>query len=682
MSRLAVGMMSVAIGLGSLNLAAAQSESSSAITQSWNWLSTKKTVPPSIPPKPSADHTPVGTGASADKVHYLRQTSCNIPFAIDQSKNSPTELQLYVSQDRGTNWKFYAKAQPTAGHFAFRAITDGEYWFALRTVEKGAAPVDTRKLKPGLKVVFDTQQPDLRLEAKVDESGEVVATWRANDGSLDPGTLKIEYQTDPRSPWQRIMVPASQSNPAGGISGNSSWNPEPTDSGILVRAEICDRAGNKTVASRRLTGSTATATDGFRSRDDGSPATYPVAHQGQSWPVDNQLPKARPRTPVQTVGDLPPPKPGANPNSKPPVNGNLREASTTGDSTPDRRPMVRGGNESHPLSSNETVFPQVPSPVQPPVANRAPELNGSAPVEEEIAPLSGPAMIPNATLGADRTTQPPMPTAQPPMPAAQPPLPTAQPAVAPPPTATPVSQTPAANGTAVSTIDPGNLPNGERPRMTNVRQFSLDYEVDSQGPAGVARVELWGTSDGGRTWSHWQDDADRTSPFDLTVDRDGIYGFRIVIVGGNQLASARPQPGDPADLWVGIDTSLPTVRLTSAIYGEGEHVGQLDLRWQAVDLWFGDRPITLLFSETPQGPWTTIAAGLPNTGQYFWQVEPRIPRHIYLRIEARDEAGNVAEHQITDPISTAGLVPQGRIRGLRPNHTPAPNDRSARATRS
>jgi hypothetical protein len=213
--------------------------------------------------------------------------------------------------------------------------------------------------------------------------------------------------------------------------------------------------------------------------------------------------------------------------------------------------------------------------------------------------------------------------------------------------------------------------------MTRSRQFSLDYDIDPLGPAGIAKVELWGTSDGGRTWQQWLEDTDRRSPIDVTVEQDGIFGFRVVVTGGNQLSGAPPQPGDPADLWVGVDTSQPSVRLSSALYGDGAHTGELDIRWQAVDVWFTDRPITLQFSEFPQGPWSTIAAGLANNGQYFWRVDPRIPRNIYLRIEARDEAGNLGEHQLAEPLSTAGLVPQGRIRGLRDTTTSPAEDRSA-----
>ena len=35
-----------------------------------------------------------------------------------------------------------------------------------------------------------------------------------------------------------------------------------------------------------------------------------------------------------------------------------------------------------------------------------------------------------------------------------------------------------------------------------------------------------------------------------------------------------------------------------------------------------------------------------------------------LRIEVRDEAGNLTAHELDRPIPNDGLVPQGRIRGL------------------
>ena len=83
------------------------------------------------------------------------------------------------------------------------------------------------------------------------------------------------------------------------------------------------------------------------------------------------------------------------------------------------------------------------------------------------------------------------------------------------------------------------MPIGERPRMVNLRTFELDYEVDSIGSSGVAKVELWGTRDGGRHWANYGADNDNRSPLVVSVDSEGLYGFRIVIQSGNGLSGQR-----------------------------------------------------------------------------------------------------------------------------------------------
>ncbi|MCO6457335.1 MAG: hypothetical protein J5I93_18710, partial [Pirellulaceae bacterium] len=216
------------------------------------------------------------------------------------------------------------------------------------------------------------------------------------------------------------------------------------------------------------------------------------------------------------------------------------------------------------------------------------------------------------------------------------------------------------------------LPPGERPRLTNSRRFGLEYDVDAVGPQGVASVELWTTTDGGQTWSLWGQDADRVSPFDVEVDAEGIYGFRVVIVGNSGLAGRAPRSGDLADIWVAVDATAPQGRLTSASYGQGAEAGHLLIQWEADDDWLAPRPITLLFSDQLDGPWTTLASGLPNDGRYAWKADPRVPRKIYLRMEVRDEAGNVGTYQLSDPISADGLTPRGRIRGIRPLDSGSP----------
>jgi hypothetical protein len=194
----------------------------------------------------------------------------------------------------------------------------------------------------------------------------------------------------------------------------------------------------------------------------------------------------------------------------------------------------------------------------------------------------------------------------------------------------------------------------------------LHYDVETIGPQGIAKVELWGTRDGGRSWENWGVDPDRTTPFLVEVDKEGLYGFRVVIAGNNGLASTVPAAGDVADVWIGVDATRPVGRITSAPYGTGEKAGVLEIHWEAADQWLAERPITLKFGESPNGPWTTLAAGLPNSGQYDWRVDARVPAVIFLRLEVRDEGGNVGVHDLTDPINTRALLPKARIRDLEP----------------
>jgi hypothetical protein len=209
------------------------------------------------------------------------------------------------------------------------------------------------------------------------------------------------------------------------------------------------------------------------------------------------------------------------------------------------------------------------------------------------------------------------------------------------------------------------LPPGERPRMVNSRSFDLDYEVDGIGPSGIAKVELWGTRDGGRTWTSYGVDNDNRSPIRANVDGEGLYGFRMVVQSGNGLGGLAPHSGDAPDLWVMVDLTKPNVRLIDATAGAGPQSGELVLRWEASDSALAPRPITLYFSDRPGGPWSIIAAGLENTGGYAWRLDSRAPDRIYLRIEARDEAGNIGAFEAAESVTLDRVRPEGHIRAVR-----------------
>ena len=203
-------------------------------------------------------------------------------------------------------------------------------------------------------------------------------------------------------------------------------------------------------------------------------------------------------------------------------------------------------------------------------------------------------------------------------------------------------------------------------RFSKGKRFSLDYELEAVGLQGAESIELYGTTDNGRTWQLWGSDPDQQSPFDIETQDIGVFGFRICVVGRNGLASPRPLPGEAPDIFVVVDVDDPQVRITGAKYGEGSRVGSLVISYECDDRNLPLRPITLAFSDSLEGPWTTIVAGLRNEGQYIWAADPSLPRQLYLRIDAVDEAGNRGVYLLDQPIDTQGLAPRAKIRGFQP----------------
>jgi hypothetical protein len=210
------------------------------------------------------------------------------------------------------------------------------------------------------------------------------------------------------------------------------------------------------------------------------------------------------------------------------------------------------------------------------------------------------------------------------------------------------------------------LPQGERPRMVNSQMFQLDFDIDSVGPSGVGRVELWGTRDMGKTWKSYSSVNGSRGPLLANVKEEGLYGFTAVVTNGVGMGGKPPSSGDIPDLWVGVDLTKPTARITSAQQGVDSEAGQLIISWRADDRMLAARPVSLSFSTNRSGPWLPIASGLENSGRYAWPIDNRTPSQFYLRLEVRDEAGNVGVNETSEPVTIDQSQPTIRVRDVRP----------------
>jgi hypothetical protein len=201
------------------------------------------------------------------------------------------------------------------------------------------------------------------------------------------------------------------------------------------------------------------------------------------------------------------------------------------------------------------------------------------------------------------------------------------------------------------------LPRGVRPLMVNSCAFEVDYDVGALAPAEIAKVELWWTGDGGRSWNRYGVDDDCASPAKVRVEKDGLYGFWIVVESSGGMRGADPHAGDLPQFWVGVDTTPPVAKLIGAETGLGEPGEPFSIRWEASDALLADKPISLAYAPDATGPWTTIASGITNQGLYTFTLPGRLGERTYLRLTARDAAGNDVVVESKTAIAVARNLP-------------------------
>jgi len=584
--------------------------------------------------------------ANDDNLVYWPRLDFVIPFNVDVTGQAPREIQLEVSENGGRSWKLDSSADVRTKQFQFNAKSDGEYQFRLKTLDSQGRSFDN----PGepLRILVDTKKPEGRLVVDIDQRGVMQAEFEIADLALDAATIQLSYQTKEMSQWRDIPIELSSGQNPAELFGTGSWSIPNETRQLVVRLIAKDKAGNPLEITRLpelprsasrgaglqlASGKTRDNTNAIRPNQAiGSGVSEPV---NDSFPTVEVLGPTRALSKLDTAisnqlaakdqviemqSKLIAQQQSASRQSQ--ENIGSRQFSARTDS------MDRSPQESRALPN--TDLRQSKLPVRTLTDEDLEKLRSSSPM----------SLVGKRTESVLRTEE--------------------------------YLQTKSPSNSMQLEPKVNRIPgqttfNRDIQRLySNSKAFSLDYHIDNDPDSPVAAVELWGTPDQGQTWSMWGQDPDRESPFDIEVETEGLFGFRMVIVGANGLASNRPRNGDNADAWIHVDVVSPQVKLISALYGKGKESGYMVIEYRAEDDYFTDRPITLQYSQTPNGPWINIVSGARNNGRYVWPADPSLPQTIYLRIEAYDAAGNVSVNQLDLPVDVEGLAPRGRIQGFRP----------------
>jgi hypothetical protein len=182
-------------------------------------------------------------------------------------------------------------------------------------------------------------------------------------------------------------------------------------------------------------------------------------------------------------------------------------------------------------------------------------------------------------------------------------------------------------------------------RTVNTRRIQLDYNARELTPAQQADLQLWVTRDG-RDWKRDATAQHQGHALVTEVKQEGTYGFSVLSKSGKA-----PLPGEPPQLWVEADWSAPTVQLVDAKLGRSAAGRELHLAWTASDRNLASQPVTLSYARQPQGPWTTFAPGIGNTGRHVWHLPGNITGPVHIRVEAFDLVGNVGTDQTRGPVN-------------------------------
>jgi hypothetical protein len=210
------------------------------------------------PDAPAFDPPEAGRQADGPEILPYKSRSFRIPFSVEPAdRGRIKEVQLWVSTDQGKTWKAATKTTPEQAAFpTFRAPRDGEYWFAVRTLDTKDRlyPTDDDLVEPSMKVVVDTTPPTLELATNGRRGSRASIRWEIRDKHLDPKTLTIQYKAPGALDWRQVPIHDYA------LIGAEEWEAG-TAAALLVRASVDDTAGNRAEAEITLADGIAAAPD-------------------------------------------------------------------------------------------------------------------------------------------------------------------------------------------------------------------------------------------------------------------------------------------------------------------------------------------------------------------------------------------------------------------------------------
>ena len=211
------------------------------------------------------------------------------------------------------------------------------------------------------------------------------------------------------------------------------------------------------------------------------------------------------------------------------------------------------------------------------------------------------------------------------------------------------------------------------PAIQHVRDktVAIDFTVDRVGPSGVKKIDVYVTQDDGQSWFKYSDTIATNPPLNLDLPaKDGLYGFCMVLYSGVGQTEGPPRPGDLPHFRLLVDRTAPQVAMYPPVLDPSQPNALL-LRYKAADANLVPDSVTLYWRSRMDQPWQPIPSSarhpMPQADgvvECSWTITPEIPNNVYLRVTARDQAGNIGEFVTRDPVMVDLNKPVARVKGV------------------
>lgn len=205
-------------------------------------------------------------------------------------------------------------------------------------------------------------------------------------------------------------------------------------------------------------------------------------------------------------------------------------------------------------------------------------------------------------------------------------------------------------------------------RYVASRQLLIEYRAD--GPAPPTAVDVWVSTDGGRSWSAAEAAAVGTTTLRYDAPADGRFDFYLVLHGAGGSSGEPPLPGASPAVSVIVDTLPPLLQIHQT---ELRDEGGRPIVFMNATFIEENRPresVRVFYRTIPTdwidgGPADVVDSGL------IWYPPGLFDPPIELRLMAVDRAGNrcVANAALTPPppraaAPSAGPAPGGHAETL------------------